>query len=239
MGTTVPNTAIPAPTTQEDGKIFAELVQKCREIERENLTTPYFKYYKNITPFSANPCVNDGYCGLCANCGSGGQMVGFLPHNMVSACHEGFTLLVDKYKEYATKRSDKNLTVTLNKFFEEQPTPMCLTDDQYIEHEHKMSYLDRASPSQVSSSVLTILTLALAGEIDQKYLDERLALHAACYILQNTAFCIKANYAVTGSFSSEPFDLYKLILNGALEYLEQNNSCVIGGECDGGCNPRC
>ena len=227
----IPNTAVPAPTTKEDGQIFAQLIKKCREIEQENNEKHYFKYYTSITPFSNNLNYNIDYYNVCSVCGSGGSMVGFLPHNMVSACHEGFTLLVDQYKEYATKRSDKNLTVTLNKFFEEQPTPMCLTDDEYIEHERKMAYIDFDSPAQVTSSVVTITALALADQIDRKYLNEIEALHAACYILQNTAFCIKANYAITGSFSCEPFDLYKLLLNGALDYLE-SNGCRTGG-CNG------
>jgi len=53
---TIPNTAVPAPTTKRDGEIFAELVQKCREIEKENIEKQYFKYYTRITPFTGNPC---------------------------------------------------------------------------------------------------------------------------------------------------------------------------------------
>lgn len=232
-GTSVPNTAVPAPTTKEDGQIFAELIKKCREIEQENKVLKYFKYYDKITPFSQYTCERGTYTGTCCGCGSGQVMVGFLPYDMISACHEGFTLIVDKYKEYATKRSDKDLTVSLNKFFKDQPIPMCLTDEQYITHENKMSYLDKTSPAQVSASVTHILALAMAGLIDQKYLDEREALDAACYILQNTAFCIKANYMITGSFAAEPFDLYVLLLNGALEYLKEDIPEMYNGGCDG------
>ena len=138
--TSIPNTAVPAPTTKHDGEIFAELITKCKEIERENNSAHYFKYYNSITPFSGGGFCDCGtYNNNCFSCGTGSTIIGFLPHNMVSACHEGFTLLVDEYKEFAAKRSDQNLSVSLNHFFELHPTPMCLTDDQYIEHERKMN----------------------------------------------------------------------------------------------------
>lgn len=40
---------------------------------------------------------------------------------------------------------------------------------------------------------------------------------------------------ITGSFAVEPFDLYKLFLNGALKYIKDEND-IIGG-CNGhSCN---
>lgn len=229
-GYPIPNTAVPAPTTKEDGQIFAQVCKKCREIEEENKIHRYFKYYTRITPFSRDDNVQASYIGSCARCSSGKDMVGFLPNNMVSACHEGFTLIAEKYKEYAAKRSDQNLTISLNKFFEEQPTPMCLTDDQYILHENKMEYLDVDSEVQFSSAVATVMALAMAGDIEPQYLDERKALEGAFYVLVNAAYCIKANYMITGSFVVEPFDLYKLFLNGALEYIKDGLDPI------GGCN---
>lgn len=222
IGCCIPNTAIPAPTTKEDGIRFASLIKKCREIESENITQHYFKYYKAITPFTGN---GSGSCRTYTNhmscCGSGKSMVGFLPYNMISACHEGFTLLVDKYKEFAAKRSSENLTVNLNKFFELQATPMCLTDDQYINHERKMKFINLDSSVQLSISTTMIMALAAAGTIDERYIDESCALSAAKYVMNNTSYCIKANYAITGSFCLEPTDLYVLLLNGALEYLDR------------------
>ena len=217
---TVPNMALPAPITQEDGIIFANITRLCREIEKENLILHHFKYYEVITPFAGFPCAEcKKFIGDMACCGSGKQMVGFLPHNMISACHEGFTLLVDKYKEYAANRSDTDLTVTLNKFFELQAIPMCLTDEQYIEHERRMSYINPSSSAQMSNATILVIALAMAKLIEPKYLLEENALFAAKYVLCNTSFCIKANYAITGSFCTEPVGLYILLLNGALKYL--------------------
>lgn len=217
---TVPNMALPSPITKEDGVIFANIVRLCREIEQENKILHYFKHYEIITPFTGVSCYNcQAFTGDMACCGSGRQMIGFLPHDMISACHEGFTLLVDKYKEYAANRSDADLTVTLNKFFELQETPMCLTDDQYIEHERRMQYIQPYSPVQMANATTLVIALAMAKLIEPQYLIEENALFAAKYVLCNTSFCIKANYATTGSFCTEPVGLYILLLNGALKYL--------------------
>ena len=223
----IPNTAVPAPVTKHDGEIFAELVKKCTEIEEENLVYHYFKYYRRITPFSSRCMCPNYFYGTCNQCGSGKSLVGFLPHNMVSACHEGFTLLAENYKIYAAKRSEDNLSVSLNHFLTDYPTPMCLTDDQYALHEFKMQYLNENSNIQLATAVTDIIALALAKQIDSQFLLEENALIAARYIIENTAYCIKNNYSITGSFATDPLDLYKLILNGALQYLIQ------GGEMNG------
>ena len=215
----IPNVAMPSPITQHDGKVFAEIVRHCREIEQKNEVFHYFKHYTNITPFAATDTFNNEFFGEMAHCGSGKTMVGFLPNNMISVCHEGFTLLADQYKNYAAKRNDKNLSVTLNKFFELEPTPMCLTDDEYIEHERRMQYINSISTAQCVNAVTLIIALAMAGLIEPQYLNEDKALFAAKYILNNTSFCIKANYATLGTFVLQDTSNYILFLNGALKYL--------------------
>lgn len=228
---TVPNTAVPAPVTQQDGKIFAEIVKKCREIEQENKLLHYFKYYETITPLTGNPCEKcvSYTCGERHNCGTGSTIIGFLPNDMVSACHEGFTLLAEQYKSYAAKRSDAQLSVSLNKFLCENPVPMCMTDDEYYKHEQKMECFNNVfSTSQLASEVALITALAMAGQIDPIYIQEYEALKAANYMCFNSAYCIKANYAITGSFLLESTDLYKLYLNGALPYLTEGEAWYNG-----------
>ena len=222
----IPNTAVPAPTTKRDGEIFAELIQKCREIERENQYYHYFKYYQIITPFSGNnmPDTISYCCGGVHNCGSGARVIGFLPNNMISACHEGFTLMAEKYKEYAASRSNNELSVSLNHFFKDNPVPMCMTDDEYIKKKKKMECFNKEnSIAQMATEVLLVIALAMAGQIDPIYLNEAEALKAVNYIAFNAAYCIKANYSITGSFLLEPTDLYKLFLNGALPLLTQGD----------------
>jgi sulfatase maturation enzyme AslB (radical SAM superfamily) len=94
----VPNTASPAPYTKEDGKIFAELCRLCGEVERENETKNYFKYYRMITPYKVACGPADTkertYKYKDFTCGTGKTVVGLLPNNYVSACHNGFVDLV-------------------------------------------------------------------------------------------------------------------------------------------------
>ena len=218
----IPNTAVPSPATVEDGKIFAQLIQKCREIEAENMVQHYFQYYKKITPFAAiklNTKYDYNTNGF--TCGTGDHMLGFLPNNMISACHEGFVELVDQYKTYANKRDETQLVVNLERFILENPVPMCMTDEQYETHEYKMDFYCDCT-AHIAGATAMIIALAMAGQIDQKYIIETNAMKAAYYLRANTAFCIKNNYKITGSFSLEPDDLYKLLLNGALEYLIQD-----------------
>lgn len=222
IGATVPNLAVPSPATQADGIIFSELIQKCREIEIENKLQHYFKYYTIITPFDNEQCKSpyNTYCYGSCGCGSGASMVGLLPYNLISICHEGYTEIVDEYKKYANKRDDTNMTVNIDKFFNNEKLLLCTTEEEYILHEKKMEcYLNENSTARFASSVNLILALAMAGQIDSKYLNENEALKAAKYIYTNVPYCIKCNYRETGSFTMEHSDTYKLLLNGAMDFL--------------------
>lgn len=92
--TPVPNTAVPSPVTVEEGRMFAEFVKLCREIEWENNTqnARYFQYYYEITPFASDITQDKLTYNYPHNhCGTGTQIVSFLPQGMYAACHEGFT----------------------------------------------------------------------------------------------------------------------------------------------------
>ena len=225
MGTSIPNTAMPSPVTKKDGKIFAELVAKCREIERENALHKIFKYYTCITPFSngaCDKCYSYRFCG--GICGTGTTLVGFLPDNMVSTCHEGFVQLVEQYKKLANDANHEIKTIVFDRFIDEQAVPMCVNDDQYQLHEDKMeSFLQLDTTHRLVTDTALIMALALDGQIDSIYLDEKEALRAARYILAATAFCIKDNYNITGSYFMQPVGMFKLLLNGALPYLTQED----------------
>lgn len=217
----IPNTAVPSPVTKKDGQIFAQLIKKCREIERDNLLNPVFKYYTHITPFNMQRfSANLTYQGNAYTCGSGATIVGFLPNNMISTCHEGFTQFILQYKELAAHSEDKDdKTIMFDKYFNEQKLPMCATDEKYNQHEKKMECYGCRSSAQLVNDVSIIMALALAEQIEPQYLDEKLALRAAIYLQENTAFCIKDNYNINGSFTLQPVGMYKLLLNGALQLL--------------------
>ena len=218
----IPNMAGPAPTTVEDGRIFANFIRMCREVERENMMFGYFKLHDQITPFGKNVFNSDVtyYQENRATCGSGGCLVGFLPDNLMSACHEGFTLIVDEYKKYQRDRSDDNLTIELNNCAKDIPVPICLTDEQYALHEENTHLCDRTT-ARLATDVAEIIALAMAGQIEHCYIDETNALCAAVYIYSMHAYCMKNNYTITGSFTIQPTDIFKLVLNGALQYLTE------------------
>ena len=217
----IPNTAVPSPVTQQDGKDFALLCKLCREIEQENEMQHYFKFYTIITPFDTRFEENAlSYYYGSHNCGTGKNMIGFLPNNMISTCHEGFVQFVGKYKEMAAQRDITNSVITFDNFINEQKVPMCTDDDGYTEHERKMSMYNPNSSARLVSATVMIIALAMAEEIDRAYLDEVNALKAAIFVQQHTAFCLKDNYNQTGSFAMQPVGLYKLLLNGALQEIQ-------------------
>jgi hypothetical protein len=61
-----------------------------------------------------------------------------------------------------------------------------------------------------------IVALAMAGQIEECYLDHENALKAAIFFQSHTAYCLKNNYYATGSFLTIPNGELKLFLNGAL-----------------------
>jgi hypothetical protein len=61
-----------------------------------------------------------------------------------------------------------------------------------------------------------IVALAMAGQIEEYYLDHENALRAAIFLQSHGAYCIKNNYYETGSFLTIPNGELKLFLNGAL-----------------------
>ena len=218
----IPNTAIPSPVTKHDGQLFANFIKLCREIEQENWTEHYFEFYQAITPFGMQrgccDCAN--YQGPLWGCGSGTSSIGFLPDNIVTSCHEGFTEIVEQYKDYAAQRNTDDLVINFNHFIKENRVSLSLTDDQYRLHEQKMSYLIKPNATaQLATTTVQIIALALAGLIDEKYVHEDVAQRAATYFQTNCSYCIKDNYNQTGSYATLHNGLFKLLLNGALDYI--------------------
>lgn len=218
----IPNTAVPSPTTKKDGERFAILVKNCREIEKENEQKNIFKFYKTITPFGMFSFDNKttykyGY----NNCGTGSAVIGFLPNNMVSTCHEGFTQIVEKYTQLAASDNRELSSITFDKFLNEQAVSMCNNDEKYCQHCQKMQMFNNGNSSaRLISDTALIMSLALSNQIDEKYLDEKEALEAAIFMQTCSPYCIKDNYNKTGSYILQPVGMFKLLLNGAREYIE-------------------
>ena len=224
----IPNIATPMPATTEDGLFFNNFLKNCKELMQENIYSKYFKYYSEIRPLSDflyydingenENTLNSNGC----LCGSGTTVIGFLPYNKISICHEGFTSLIDDYKKYASnsKRIDKG-TIEFDNFIQEQKNKYCLTEEQYKEYEYQINkYYQNDSKARLTNITSSILVLAMCGQIDKRYLSQREALKAARMIFNHTAYCLKSNYNVTGSITLVPFGEIRLLCNGALDYLE-------------------
>lgn len=230
----VPNTAVPSPVTVEEGQIFAELVKLCREIEKENQDKHYFKYYDIITPYHSNNCQTClSYKYSHHTCGTGSSLVGLLPQNKVSVCHEGFTYLVEDYKNYAAESSRLETgTINFDNFIKEQKTRYCLTDEEYEDYERQINYYNiEGTTARLANIVTQIITLAMAGQIESCYAEEHNALKAAIFIQSHTAYCIKDNFNQTGSITLTPISIYKLLLNGAMQYIQGEGELKVNDYC--------
>lgn len=224
----IPNIATPMPATTEDGIFFAKFTKNCKEIMEENRYNYYFKYYTEIRPLCDYLYYNDEIerfnnlnSGGCL-CGSGRNVIGFLPYNKISICHEGFTSLLDDYKKYAgnSNRINKG-TIEFDSFIQEQKNKYCLSVEQYKEYEYQIDqYYKDDSRARLTNITSSILTLAMCGQIDKRYLSQYEAIKAARMIFNHTAYCLKSNYNVTGSITLVPFGEIRLLCNGALDYLE-------------------
>ena len=233
-----PNTAVPSPVTKEDGQVFANVCKMCREIEKENEKKHYFNYRNQITFFAmenASNALTYNYSNF--TCGTGYTMIGLLPDGMISTCHEGFTHFIEEYKNIAST-SDRVNTSTINfdKFLNEEKLPFCVDEQGFKEHCRKMAFYNAdGAKARVGVIATEVMSLAMAGQIDERFLSPENALKGAIFIQNHTSYCIKDNYSQTGSFLTVPTGLLKLLLNGAMDYIQGDEELKIneGEKCYG------
>lgn len=235
IGCCVPNTAVPSPVTVEDGKKFAEFCKLCREVEQENENCRYFKCYRNITPFS-----NDNTQDMLTynynhhTCGTGVSMIGFLPNGMLSTCHEGFTQLVDDYNKFNAMANNDKKSITFDQFIASEKVSMCTNEEGYENFMYKMDkYTTPGTSARLVNNATLITALAMAGQVDPVFLDTTNALKAAIFIQGHAAYCIKDNYHKTGSYMMMPVGMFKLLLNGASNYIQHEGELI--AECQTCC----
>lgn len=223
----IPNTACPSPHTVDDGKAFANYCHLTREIEKENVSKHFFKYYKKITSFAPrkNPLVQDSnkICGVCmGHCGNGRTSLGLLPNHMVSCCHNGFVDLLAEYKKNVIKNDSTHMdSVTLEKslFKGDRNTLIFHKDSKEFQlYQEKLNeFYDPKNTFKIANIASMIKLLALNGQIDSVYSSNEKAIEAAQFLLQTTSYCVRDNLGVTGSIYLYPLGLLKLMFNGARE----------------------
>ena len=213
-----PNMGVPCPATKNDGEYFAKLAKMTAEISQN--ANKYFKYYQNIRPFSIYNQEQQplSFYQDCVGCGTGYSAIGLLPNDKISICNEGF---VEAVQEYVALEAQEKKMSTIEQKHQHMKNILCYSDDDYEKlEEHMCNFCYKTNTSVLSSLYGQIVLLALSGQIERKYADEKEALHAAQVLLKEY-FCLKDNYNITGSFSLMPLGLIRLLLNGALPYLEK------------------
>lgn len=223
----VPNIGVPAPAGKKDGEFFSRLVKNCRELERENGEKGYFRFYREITPFATNvrPKAEDTYNYPCFNCGTGSTNVGFLPNRLISSCHNGFVDVLEDYEKNFLENPDSSIDP---KLFQPTHNKFTHTEADYPAYERQISHYNAAgSMCRMGCLAGFLRTLALAGEIDEKYATEEGAFRGAELYQSCTCNCLRDNYMVTGSTTLQPEGMIKLLLNGAIDYImeEKENVC--------------
>lgn len=222
MYANIPNTAAPCPHTKEDGVTFAKLCKLTREVERENIDNKYFKYYKSITMYANGYACNESPTLKCTGftCGTGFTHVGLLPYNKISTCHNGFVDLISDYKKLAQSSTDDH-DIDFRLFVENTKSRFCLSLEDYRKFEMQMQKFNVPdTTARLANMVTLIMTLAYGKQIDIKYADPDEALRAARFIRNHTSFCVRDNQALTGCLTIQPSGIYKLLLNGAMEEIE-------------------
>lgn len=219
MNIGIPNTACPSPHTVEDGQLFANYCKLCYEITKEHQANPIFKHYKYITSFINVKC--SSFNKHCNFCGGGVWSIGLLPEKKISICHNGFTDLMQAYRDWANKIDDKRSIVQELFINNAGIFSACMSLEEYKNYKDMMKYFQYAdSQAAFNHLVLTIRMLAKNNQIDPKYLDEKQAEQAAFFYSRHTANCIRDNMNTSGSILIPPVGLIKLLFNGAKEYID-------------------
>lgn len=226
----VPNIGVPAPAGKPDGEFFAQLVRRCREIEQANPEKGHFEYYQEITPFATNvrPKDDDTFNYPCFNCGTGSSTIGFLPNRLISSCHNGFVDILEDYEINMINNPESSIDA---KLFHPTHSKFTHTEEDYARYEKQIEhYNSEGSLCRMGCLAGFIRTLAIAGEIDEKYATEEGAFRGAELYQSCTCNCLRDNYMVTGSTSLQPEGMIKLLLNGAVEYIipdyKKEDNCV-------------
>ena len=219
MFQTKPNTACPMPHTSEDGKVFAKLVEMCKEVEARNEKEHFFKYYKgDITPY-ASSCVFelDGSGGMCGSCK---YIVGLLPDRMISGCHSAFVSVLGKYKECVHPDNYSNKVLDENVFLRDEHDFLYFPYEELPKRERQIEYyFAPGTTARLQASATLIQLLAYSKQVDPKYRDVNEATKAANYIGLACAGCINDNRAVTNTITLPQVGILRLLLNGADKYV--------------------
>lgn len=217
----------PTKYTVEDGIYFADFCKRSKRLMENNRNlcdytcafVPYYKKHKKVvnrnTPLAGWDRYNYGYCNLCY-----GQ-IGFLPNDIISVCHSSFVDLMEDYKHIVSDKSDVlSDEHTINKkFFEYNDNMLIYHKNDYSKLNSKMDHIRKNPKSLIYSAANLIRTLAQAGMVEEKYVDEGMAFKASAAFMSMVPVCYRNNFNVTGSLGMFNTGEFKLFFNGAMEVM--------------------
>ena len=224
----VPNIADPAQHTQEDGKIFAQIIQNCYDIQKENNEKHYFKYYKNIVLYPRKldnlKIPKEGFSSCGGFCSSGKGMVGLLPNNQFCVCHRAFADYLAVHRDFSQDLNIQKTTIvpTNNKDLTLYHQFTFTNKHDLEKHCERVScYFNKKDTFIITNLISMIHTLAACGQIDTKYQDIKTARDAAYKFIKISHGCYYSNSSLTGHMGMFYTNLLKLFLNGAIDVYEK------------------
>ena len=233
------NCASPVTWTENDGKIYANIIKNIALVEDEIISSyPGWDIFHTLVPDAGtildgaipkdllrystfNEFLKDNtheyICNGC--CGVLHYSLTLIPHNKYTVCHRG---IFDEYVDYCNNLINKTDFHGLsNKFYsaiangidwifsEEQMKKIITTMNQIYCHSHSIWFTDL---------IQNMRHYALSGIIDSKYQDPNESMKVANIIL-NKSVCLADNYITTGSWTTYHNLDIPLFFNGAADII--------------------
>ncbi len=210
----------PSRYTTEDGLFYADFLKYCDSLnasKKLKFITPGENY--RIKDSHSKMMQNENSYTLCGGfCGAGVSEIGLLPDNNLCLCHRIFNQFAEEYAQTATKYTS---SVTDNRIYEAMgrkslgvfPLEECERVLPMLR-----SFYNYDSTAILTTSATLIRTLAMAGQVPEKFKDEKIALKGAKLLMVGRPFCLRDNCDISGTITPQTLGEMRLYLNGALEY---------------------
>ena len=220
------NCAQPTEWTEEDGKVYAHILQNILSVQDKVFQTcPSWKAnYLTLIPEANIIASTDGKeCNMsCKQCGGGCGVLSHsitpIPQDRYTACHRG---IFDAYVDYSnTLQNLDNFHSLSNDFFKAKNTDDWIyTRDELLKAHNTMSQLYQ-SPHQIwfTDMLYMVREYAFAGIIDSKYTDINVIMPTLAYFM-NLSSCIQDNVLQTGSLVFHCTYELPLFYNGAMDII--------------------
>ena len=223
--TPIPNIATPCIVSKEDGVAFGEVQKNLYELSIYNKSNKIFNYYTDLRTYYRkrdNHNIPDGYSMMGGFCGSGRNLLALLPEGKACGCHREFMYIAENYGKLASE-DNFSRTIVKTDMLDYRCNKDILIFNNKTEYEHHndrmKAFINNGTTSLVVYMTSMIRLLAKGGQIDAKYDNEEESRKAAMMLMRFKTFCLDDNLALCGNVMTNSTSMYKLFLNGALDYM--------------------